>query len=82
MNLPEIKNSCIHRMVEKLRPWSITTMHMKGNTNFLPDRLSRNPRDTREAQEFKTPSPTICNKSLRVMNDDVDIKDHYITQVD
>ena len=71
MHLMDIRNSRIQQMVEKLRPYNITTTYVKSETNYIPDRLSRNPRDTREAQEIETPTPTICNKSLRVMNDKV-----------
>ena len=64
-----------------MRPYNIYCTHVRGETNLLPDHLSRNPKNTQEAQEFKTPAPTICNKSMSVIDVELNIKDRYVTQV-
>ena len=63
MALPDIKNSRIQRMLEPIRPYAIHITHVKGETNFLPNYLSRNPTGDKEAPEFTTfNSPSIRNE--------------------
>ena len=52
-------------MLERLRPYAIEVTHVRGETNYLADHLSRNPSGDKEAEEFDNHIPlTICNKSL------------------
>ena len=82
MNLPDIKNSRIQRMLERLRPYAIEVTHVRGETNYITDHLSRNPRGGPEAEEFNNYTPiTICNKSLCLMNSEIYTKDFYLQQV-
>ena len=56
--------------------------HVRGETHFLPDYLSRNPTGDKESPEITTfNSPSICNKSFRLLTSEVDVKDFYIQQV-
>ena len=48
MNLTDIKNKRLQLIFEKLRAYSIVPHHVKGETNYLPHRLSRNPSDIRD----------------------------------
>ena len=52
-------------------------------THFLPDYLSRNPKEGRqEAPEISTfTNPSICNRSFRLLTSEVDVKDYYVQQV-
>ena len=69
-------------MIEKLRPYAIQITHVRGETNFFPDYLSRNPTGDKEAPEITTfNSPSICNKRFRLLTSEVDVKDFYIQQV-
>ena len=44
--------------------------------------MSRNPTGTKEAKEFTDfTSPTICNKSYRLLTYEIDTKDFYLQQV-
>ena len=64
LNLPDIKNSRIQRMLNRLRPYAIEVTHVRVETNYLANHLSRNPRGCPEAEEFDNYTPiTICNKS-------------------
>ena len=83
MSLPDIKNSRISKMIEKLHPYSIQMEHVRGETHFLPDYLSRNPKEGRqEAPEISTfTNPSICNRSFRLLTSEVDVKDYYVQQV-
>ena len=66
MALPDIKNNRIQKMLEKLRPYAMEIVHVRGETNFLPDLMSRSPIGDKEAQEFHNyTAPSIRNKSYR-----------------
>ena len=55
---------------------------MHGETNYLADHLSRNPRGGPEAEEFDNYTPiTICNKSYRLISAEINTKDYYMKQV-
>ena len=83
MNLPDIKNRRIQRMLDCLRPYAIEVTHCRGETNYLNDHLSRNPTSGPKAEEFEDCGlVTICNKSLRPINAEINTKDYYVNQVE
>ena len=64
-----------------MRPYAIQITHVEG-IHFLPDYLSWNPTGDKEAPEITTfNSPSICNKSFRLLTFEVDVRDFYIQQV-
>ena len=63
-----------------LRPYAIEVTHVRGETNFLADNLSRHPPGNKEEFHNYTPFP-LCNKSLRLMTSKINTKDFYLQQV-
>ena len=75
MQLSKIKNKRLQLIMEKLRPYNIVCLHVKGETNFLSDRLSRHLSDSKDCPEFEGHNISICNKSCRLLESSVGIKD-------
>ena len=64
--------------MEKWRPYNIKARHVRGETNFLPDRLSRYPKQQADCPEFEGVTPTISNKSLRLSESGLNIEDPQV----
>ena len=75
MDLAEIKNKRLQRIFEKLRPYAIVPHHVKGDTNYVTDRLSRHPQGKKDCPEFPGEEITISNKSRWVLESSIETKD-------
>ena len=54
---------------------------MKGETNYLADRISKHPNQIKDCPEFEGHNLSVCNKSRQLMEADIEVSDPMLENI-
>ena len=80
-DLGKIENARLQGMVEKMLPYNITFVHIKGTDNGVADFGSRYPRPGSAGDEFPIFRPSVAHRSRRIMEKHFDAKDPQVERI-